>query len=123
MARTAVVPVRFDPTERDRLKAYADEKGISISELVRHTALGLKLPDVIPKKKGRQVPKKLPEINRELFVELSRIGNNINQIARACNEARLKGYKPPVKEEYFRELVGALNNLSLAVIGNSDRED
>ncbi|WP_171017220.1 plasmid mobilization protein [Maribacter sp. ACAM166] len=46
--------------------------------------LGLSIPDYIRKKvSGRSLPrKKISPENRQLFVELSRIGNNINQLTR-----------------------------------------
>ncbi len=64
MIRSAVVPVRFSPEERQSLSEQARNFGVSISEFVRRTALGRKMPPPPP-----------PPINREMYQELSRIGN------------------------------------------------
>ena len=70
-ARTAAIIVRVFPEERDILRFNAGLHGMSMSEYVRQTCLGIRL-------------RKTPEEKRRLR-ELARIGANINQLARWAN--------------------------------------
>ena len=45
------------------------------------------------------------QVLREVFVELRRVGNNVNQIARALNVAAHKGEQPPGQGEAARDAV------------------
>ena len=69
--RTAAVVVRVLPEERDILRFNAALHGMSMSEYIRQTCLGIRL-------------RKTPEEKRRLR-ELARIGANINQLARWAN--------------------------------------
>lgn len=69
--RTAAVVVRVLPEERDILRFNAGLHGMSMSEYIRQTCLGIRL-------------RKTPEEKRRLR-ELARIGANINQLARWAN--------------------------------------
>lgn len=69
--RTAAVIVRMFPEERDILRFNARLHGMSMSEYIRQTCLGIRL-------------RKTPEEKRRLR-ELARIGANINQLARWAN--------------------------------------
>ena len=69
--RTAAVIVRVFPEERDILRFNAGLHGMSMSEYIRQTCLGIRL-------------RKTPEEKRRLR-ELARIGVNINQLARWAN--------------------------------------
>lgn len=73
-ARDAVVPVRLTPFERDELAEIAEQRNTTLSGLLRTLALGRNLPAPKPQK-----------IDAETYLELGRIGNNLNQIARALN--------------------------------------
>jgi len=77
--RSAVVPIRLTTDERDSLQITAQSRGLSLSAFVRTIVLGLKLPTATP-----------PEINRRTYLELARIGNNLNQLARAVNSGLVK---------------------------------
>ena len=70
-ARSAAVIIRVHPEERDLLKLNAGLHGLSVSDYVRKTCLGLRL-------------RRTPEEKRRLR-ELARIGSNLNQIARWAN--------------------------------------
>lgn len=69
--RTAAVVVRVLPEERDILRFNAALHGMSMSEYIHQTCLGIRL-------------RKTPEEKRRLR-ELARIGANINQLARWAN--------------------------------------
>ena len=70
-ARSTAVVIRVHPEERDLLKLNAGLHGMSVSDYVRQTCLGLRL-------------RRTPEEKRRLR-ELARIGSNLNQIARWAN--------------------------------------
>ena len=63
--------IRVHPEERDLLKLNAGLHGMSVSDYVRKTCLGLRL-------------RRTPEEKRRLR-ELARIGSNLNQLARWAN--------------------------------------
>lgn len=72
---SVAVVVRVFPEERDILRFNAGLHGMSMSDYIRQTCLGIRL-------------RKTPEEKRRLR-ELARIGANINQLARWANT-----YKP-----------------------------
>ena len=76
--KSKTIPIRISPEEYQQLKTKADETSTSISELMRNAALKRQLP---PSQLDREAYRVLAEIK----TELSRIGTNINQIAKACN--------------------------------------
>jgi len=78
--RSAVVPVRFAPDERARLRAQAQATGLSLSSLVRSAAFGL------------QVQARRPVLDTELIRLLSAASNNLNQIAHSLNAARQRSF-------------------------------
>ncbi len=67
--------LRFSAEEFAQIQAELDRANISFSTFARSAILKKKI--------------KLP-IERELLTELSRIGNNLNQIARSCNQGEKK---------------------------------
>lgn len=69
--RSTAVVVRVFPEERDILRFNAVLHGMSMSDYIRQTCLGVRL-------------RKTPEEKRRLR-ELARIGANINQLARWAN--------------------------------------
>lgn len=75
------VVLRCTAEEKKHLKRCASETNITASELLRAT-LGLIKPN---RKRGA------PKANPHLVSELSRMGSNLNQIARAVNAIRVAG--------------------------------
>ena len=69
------IKLRSSAAERARWQALAAGKGVSLSELIRSRLDGLRL-------RPRREP---PPVAPELLRELARIGNNLNQLARAAN--------------------------------------
>ena len=69
------IKIRTTDEEKRRWQEIAENKGVSLSELVRSTLGGQRL------RKRREPPKGCPELLREL----ARIGNNLNQLAHAAN--------------------------------------
>ena len=107
MARSAVVPIRVSPEERLLLYGAAKRLHVSLSEFVRRAALKLRMP-----------PAAAPEVNRETYRELCRIGNNVNQLMRAVNEGRV-GQVDPILLGELRDLIKevGLQCLGLGCVG------
>lgn len=72
------IEIRTTPEEKRHWQDIAENKGVSLSELVRSTLGGLRL------RKRREPPTVAPELLREL----ARIGNNLNQLAHAANRKK-----------------------------------
>ena len=105
MVRSAVVPVRLTPEERTRLQGAAKPFGVSLSEFVRRCALKRRMPAAAA-----------PEVNRETYAQLCRIGNNLNQLMRAVNEGRASG----VDLQMLSELRALVKEVGLQTLGASD---
>ncbi|MFG6376366.1 MAG: MobC family plasmid mobilization relaxosome protein [Desulfovibrio sp.] len=70
-ARSVAIMVRLHPEERDALRLNAGVHGLSMSDYIRQTCLGIRL-------------RRTPEEKRRLR-ELARIGANLNQLAKWAN--------------------------------------
>lgn len=70
--------LRATDEERGRWQGIAENKGVTLSELMRSSLDGLRL------RKRREPPRVAPELLREL----ARIGNNLNQLAHAANRGQ-----------------------------------
>lgn len=72
--RTDRLPdLRVTPAERHHVERLAERAGLTVSEFTRRSVLG----QPMPRARGRTDDRALYELNR--------IGNNLNQIARAAN--------------------------------------
>ena len=76
--------MRFSPEEAEKLELIAKAKGITISELIRSAVLKLPIPERISLEK---LAKRDKNFKRFLY-EINRVGVNLNQIARYCNQYR-----------------------------------
>jgi hypothetical protein len=78
-ARKSLVMVRLDDAERAELEARAGDAGLSLAAFLRAAGLGQAGPRA----------RRKPPIERALLAHtnasLNRVGNNLNQIARALN--------------------------------------
>ena len=75
------VEVRTTPADKARWQALAESRGVSLSELVR-AALDGQRPRQPSRAQLRRAP---PPVEPALLRELARLGNNLNQLARAAN--------------------------------------
>lgn len=75
------VEVRTTPVDKARWQALAESRGVSLSELVR-AALDGQRPRQPSRTQLRRTP---PPVEPALLRELARLGNNLNQLARAAN--------------------------------------
>lgn len=89
--KTKIVTLRYRPSELEHLDAQAEAVGLSRSAYITRKVQGLPV-----------LPVKVPKINWSAYEKLSTIaqqlpaiGNNINQIARAINTAKIQGEPIP----------------------------
>jgi len=80
--RTHFRSVRFTRGELASLRAKAHAAGLPVATFIRRLILGKKMPV----RRGR--------FDEDGLYQLCRIGNNLNQIARALNTARKQGSEP-----------------------------
>lgn len=75
--RTKNITIRLTEAEKEEWNARAEAAGCgnNLSKFIRLSVSDGKI----------NAPPAIPETNYQIFVELSRIGNNINQIAKAIN--------------------------------------
>lgn len=90
------IGIRLKGEERRALNAVAADRGTSPANWVRALAI------VHLARKPQWTPSELEEL-RELFKELRRIGNNVNQIAKALNLAQQTGQYPPHQHRAVQE--------------------
>lgn len=69
-----VIAFRVSENEYLTISNNAETIGLSMAEYIRRKVTGKSLPK-----------KKVSPLDRKLFVELSRVGNNLNQIAKIVN--------------------------------------
>ena len=82
--KTTTLATKVTLEESERLKAAAKSKGITVSELIRRSALGIPIPE-------HASIERLAKRNKTLhsyLSEVNKIGSNVNQIARYCNQNR-----------------------------------
>jgi uncharacterized protein YukE len=90
------IGIRLKGEERRALNAVASDRGTSPANWVRALAI------VHLARRPQWNQAELAEL-RELFKELRRIGNNVNQIARALNVAQQTGQYPPHQHRAVKE--------------------
>lgn len=82
--RKIVVATKLTEEEAKRVRELAKSKGITVSDFVRSKLLDLPIPERIsPERLARK-----SEEFRKFLYEINKIGVNINQIARYCNQYR-----------------------------------
>lgn len=85
-ARAKFVKIRTTDAEREAWQTLADDAGLSLADLIRQR---LDQPVLQPPKTER-VQRVVIEADPDLILQLSKIGNNLNQLARAVNTAGLE---------------------------------
>lgn len=105
--RRVSVGVRFTIAERDALAGRAAAMGLSLAELVRHAALSRKLPSP-----------PVAAINRDEYASLARLGNNLNQLAKAYHETGAVS----VDADLLLSLLEEVKRLRLALLGIRSEE-
>ncbi|NMG09752.1 plasmid mobilization relaxosome protein MobC [Brasilonema sp. UFV-L1] len=95
--RTHNYPVRLSDIELDWLRIKAQDAGMPASELIRRLTL------------GKPLPKRLSKVSIATYIELGRIGNNLNQLTKVANTAIKMGYPPPAESKLLTELLNLLH--------------
>lgn len=83
--RNRIVRVRTNDTEYSRMKDIAAARGLSISELVRRAALGVRMP-------ARTFDANHTVVLAWILGEIGRVGGNLNQLVRLANAGRIAGH-------------------------------
>ena len=104
-------PVRLSNIELEMLRNRALEAGIKASELVRRNAL------------MRPLPKRVSKVDLKTYIELGRIGNNLNQLTKGVNTALKYGVTPPADKGELQELLELLHSIRLKIAGVDDDEE
>lgn len=105
-AKSRKVTVRFRTGEYSKVVSEAGTLTTSPADYIRLKALGLPLP---------QPP--LPEVRRDLCLELGRVGNNLNQLLKAIHEGRVVS----VRAQEIEPVVAALKKIKSEMAGLSRR--
>ncbi len=77
------VGVRFKPDDYRRLERKAERLGVSVSRVIRDTALGVVI-----------APPRHRLADQDLINQLSRLGNNLNQQTRLLHQLTHRGLTP-----------------------------
>ena len=104
--RTRMVRIRFTEDEYAAVSQKAIASSLTLSELVRRAALEKPLPQ----------PKS--EIEIATYEQLAKLGNNVNQLAKAANTAVKMGDSPPVTVEHWQKVYQTIKQLGLELIGD-----
>jgi Bacterial mobilisation protein (MobC) len=115
--RTLAVPVYMSSTERQDLGERAGS--LSLSEYLLMAGLGQYVSQ-----RRQRLP--VPELNRLTYLELEKIGRNLNQIAKACHIAVHSGRDCNMNGNEIEAIVATIRQLRLEVIAatiNVETED
>jgi hypothetical protein len=114
--RATAVPVRLTLGEREQLADTARDLGISISTYIRQVVLARPLPP-------RRAVRPIPEINRETYHELGRVGGQLNQVALRLNERRSEAGAADLLEvlQSVAQLLAAVRAQVLGVDGGGSQ--
>lgn len=98
--------LRFTPEQYATIRQDAEAYGMRISELIKSVYFN----------KRPQAPALHREDAQRIFVALTRIGNNINQIARQLNAGFAQGFNPAIEEA--RDALVALKHFAIGHHGH-----
>ena len=100
--RTAIAAIHLTPSEYAELKIRADKLGMSRSAFARLIILS---DEKAPAPSARD-----PATIRALAVEISRVGNNVNQLAHVANERRVLPLEKQLRDISSR-IIAALDKV------------
>jgi len=78
--RQHILRCRVNSEEKALIEEYAQNRGITVSSLLRLAALGCPC-----EAKGKRLPTHEQKLLSQLIGQLGKVGSNINQIARSAN--------------------------------------
>lgn len=83
--RNQIIRVRCTEAETTTMKNLAKSRGLSLSDMVRRAALGVRMP-------ARTFDATYADVLARLLCELGRIGGNVNQLTRRAHAGKLSGH-------------------------------
>lgn len=83
--RNRIIRIRTSAEERVRIQDLAKARGLSLSDLIRRAALGVRMP-------ARSFDHTHAVVLTRTLAELGRIGGNVNQLSRRANAGKLSGH-------------------------------
>ncbi|WDZ77152.1 plasmid mobilization relaxosome protein MobC [Ensifer adhaerens] len=89
--RDRIIRLRATETEAAELKDLAAARGLSLSEMVRRAAFGVRMP-------AQRFDWTHATLLARTLGELGRIGGNLNQLVRRANGGRLAGHDAELSE-------------------------
>lgn len=104
LVRNHIFPVRLSDLELEALRSKASSAGMSASELMRRNAL------------MRPLPRRLSRVSLQTYIELGRIGNNINQLTKVVNTALKMGLTLPADLEELKALEKLLHQCRREIV-------
>ena len=114
--RGVSVRVWVTPAERDQLAEVARDMGLALSSYLRRMVFDRPLPP------PRQRLRPIPEVNRETYVALGRLGSSLNQIARRMNERGGEDDDTGTVLKVLDHLADALVQVRTEVVGATARQ-
>ncbi|MHA6892099.1 plasmid mobilization protein [Ralstonia pseudosolanacearum] len=102
-----VVAIRLSKDERALVEKRAAETGLPSATFIRQAALGAVVP----------TRAEIPAVNRDTYLELARVGSNLNQIAHHLNAGTATG----VDERIVRRLADVTKLLALQILSEKQR--
>ena len=98
--------LRLLPSERKIMESKAAAANLKLSEYLRSAGLNKTIRPTI----------KVPEINRASYIELGRIGNNINQLTKAAHASVTRNGNCNVDTEKLSELSELIQRMRLEIL-------
>jgi len=96
-----MITIRVTETEYTHIKKVAEKLSTPVGTLIKKLATGKKIT-------AQRAPTKTVVADPALIRQINWIGNNINQIARSVNEARLKG---TISAAFLQQATGMLADI------------
>lgn len=108
--------VRVSRREKAELAEIARDTGLSLSSYVRRVVLSRAVPP-------RRAPPSIPEVNRQTYLELGRIGSDLNEMAQSLSEGAPGDPRwQQALMEALELLAGALAELRPHLLGAHKKE-
>ncbi|WP_165420664.1 plasmid mobilization protein [Rhizobium ruizarguesonis] len=83
--RDHIIRIRASADERSKIEELARGRGLSISEMLRRAALGVRMP-------SRTLDASHIILLTRTLAELGHVGGNLNQMVRRANSGKLVGH-------------------------------
>lgn len=93
------------------LRQLARDAGVSMAEFVRRSCL------------LRPLPKRVSKVTLNTYIELGRIGNNINQLTKAVNTALKLGMQTPAVKSELQALSALLHECRREIADATNGDD